>query len=227
MFRLQETNRKEPPNSTTWRKRRSFSTRLHFIHFLCRFLSPFPKEFPQSTLSHERTRAHTHHLLTAGVASSSSSLSHHHHHHAHVCGKLCQNAVLDVKSPCFPIITGNNNLLGRRRRRTRRTTETTTTTLRGKRGSISIVPRSDNGAYPHTLSTAIKDPITPHGPRFYEYGGFDIDPELQHNRKAYINERIDTWSRNIFRTRSGWMISYFARKLCFEDLGLPRITASR
>ena len=91
--------KQEPPNSTTWRKRRSFSTRLHFIHFLCRFLSPFPKEFPQSTL-YERTRAHTHHLLTAVVASSSSSLSHHHHHHAHVCGKLCQNAVLDVKSKC-------------------------------------------------------------------------------------------------------------------------------
>jgi hypothetical protein len=30
-----------------------------------------------------------------------------------------------------------------------------------------------------------------HGPRFHEYGGFDIDPELQHNRVAYIRERCD------------------------------------
>ena len=77
-----------------------------------RFLSPFPphrgfigeviiENFPTTTclksfpkaLYHERTRAYTYHLLTAVVSSS-------HHHHAHVCGELCQNAVLDVKSKC-------------------------------------------------------------------------------------------------------------------------------
>jgi len=34
-------------------------------------------------------------------------------------------------------------------------------------------------------------PATPHGPRFHEYGGFDIDPELQHNRVSYIRERCE------------------------------------
>ena len=85
---------------------------LHFIHFLCRFLSPFPPHrgfiwevitlnFPITSLrvspKHFITRGHAHSKRTAGVASSSSL---HHHHHAHVCGELCQNAVLDVKSKC-------------------------------------------------------------------------------------------------------------------------------
>ena len=34
-------------------------------------------------------------------------------------------------------------------------------------------------------------PVAPHGPRFHEYGGFDIDPEVQHNRVSYIRERIE------------------------------------
>jgi len=112
----------------------------------------------------------------------------------------------------------------------------------GKRGSISIVPRSDNGAYPHTLSTAIKDPITPHGPRFYEYGGFDIDPELQHNRKAYINERIDVVTKHfpnaigmddfLFRTevmlrRFGFTAdnSIALTSLCRDEITFPLKTA--
>ena len=56
--------------------------------------------FPTTSLrvspKHFITRGHAHIKRTAGVASSSS----HHHHHAHVCGELCQNAVLDVKSKC-------------------------------------------------------------------------------------------------------------------------------
>ena len=67
---------------------------------------------------------------------------------------------------------------------------------KNQRGTITLVTRADNSTYPHTLSTDIKDPITPHGPRFYEYGGFDIDPELQHNRKAYINERIEVVTKH-------------------------------
>ena len=141
---------------------------------------------------HVITRGHAHIKRTAGVASSSS---HHHHHHAHVCGELCQNAVLDVKSNVLPHRHGKQqpSWTTTDTKNDRNNNNNSTT---GKRGSISIVPRSDNGAYPHTLSTAIKDPITPHGPRFYEYGGFDIDPELQHNRKAYINERIDVVTKH-------------------------------
>lgn len=60
-----------------------------------------PLHFPITSLrvspKHVITRGHAHIKRTAGVASSSS---HHHHHHAHVCGELCQNAVLDVKSKC-------------------------------------------------------------------------------------------------------------------------------
>jgi hypothetical protein len=60
-----------------------------------------PLNFPITSLrvspKHVITRGHAHIKRTAGVASSSS---HHHHHHAHVCGELCQNAVLDVKSKC-------------------------------------------------------------------------------------------------------------------------------
>ena len=59
-----------------------------------------PLNFPITSLrvspKHVITRGHAHIKRTAGVASSSS----HHHHHAHVCGELCQNAVLDVKSKC-------------------------------------------------------------------------------------------------------------------------------
>ena len=61
-----------------------------------------PLNFPITSLrvspKHVITRGHAHIKRTAGVASSSSQ--HHHHHHAHVCGELCQNAVLDVKSKC-------------------------------------------------------------------------------------------------------------------------------
>ena len=111
-----------------------------------------------------------------------------------------------------------------------------------QRGSISIVPRADNGAYPHTLSTAIKDPITPHGPRFYEYGGFDIDPELQHNRKAYINERIEVVTKHFpsaigmddFLFRSEVMLRRFGftadnsialTSLCRDEITFPLKTA--
>ena len=80
--------------------------------FDCAFLSLFllievflweviTLNFPTTSLrvspKHFITRGHAHIKRTAGVASSSS---HHHHHHAHVCGELCQNAVLDVKSKC-------------------------------------------------------------------------------------------------------------------------------
>ena len=34
-------------------------------------------------------------------------------------------------------------------------------------------------------------PVAPHGPRFHEYGGFDIDPELQHSRVSYLRERVE------------------------------------
>ena len=34
-------------------------------------------------------------------------------------------------------------------------------------------------------------PNAPHGPRFHEYGGFDIDPEHQHNRVSYLRERCE------------------------------------
>ena len=79
--------------------------------FDCAFLSLFllievflweviTLNFPTTSLrvspKHFITRGHAHIKRTAGVASSSS----HHHHHAHVCGELCQNAVLDVKSKC-------------------------------------------------------------------------------------------------------------------------------
>jgi hypothetical protein len=102
--------------------------------------------------------------------------------------------------------------------------------------------RADTGAYPMSLSTAIKDPITPHGPRFYEYGGFDIDPELQHNRKIYINERIDAVTKHfpnaigmddfLFRTevmlrRFGFTAdnSIALTSLCRDEITFPLKTA--
>ena len=103
--------------------------------------------------------------------------------------------------------------------------------------------RADTGAYPMSLSTAIKDPITPHGPRFYEYGGFDIDPELQHNRKIYINERIDAVTKHfpnaigmddfLFRTevmlrRFGFTAdnSIALTSLCRDEITFPLKTAT-
>ncbi|CAL6339507.1 unnamed protein product [Bathycoccus prasinos] len=158
-------------------------------------------------------------------------------------------AVNFVKTPCS---TSNRNVLPHRHGKQQPSWTTTDTkndrnnnnnnSTTGKRGSISIVPRSDNGAYPHTLSTAIKDPITPHGPRFYEYGGFDIDPELQHNRKAYINERIDVVTKHfpnaigmddfLFRTevmlrRFGFTAdnSIALTSLCRDEITFPLKTA--
>lgn len=158
-------------------------------------------------------------------------------------------AVNFVKTPCS---TSNRNVLPHHHGKQQPSWTTPTTDTKndrnnnnsttGKRGSISIVPRSDNGAYPHTLSTAIKDPITPHGPRFYEYGGFDIDPELQHNRKAYINERIDVVTKHfpnaigmddfLFRTevmlrRFGFTAdnSIALTSLCRDEITFPLKTA--
>ena len=116
MFWLQETNFRNHQIRPRGAKGEVFR-QLHFIHFeyfkwICRFLSLFSSHrgfigrevitlhFPTTSLrvspKHFITRGHAHIKRTAGVASSSS----HHHHHAHVCGELCQNAVLDVKSNC-------------------------------------------------------------------------------------------------------------------------------
>ena len=79
------------------------------------------------------------------------------------------------------------------RRRTRETRASTAARCDGDaapRARVRTAAARANGSQGRAVSSS-RQPSAPHGPRFHEYGGYDIDPELQHNRASYLRERCD------------------------------------